>query len=366
MLVKLLSLLRKLLIALRLLPFIKRILYSPSLSVATLSSSSGFLYRIRSLIEKANYHDCIKVDDVPAIHGYWYNKFIVPKLNSLGYLSEDDFYMKNILRRIDSHNCREIRGVSIGTGNCEFEVSIAQQLRDAGIASFSIECVDFNQAMLDRGQILAKQAGVLEHITPVQCDFNRWVPNCEYDFVIARWSLHHVVNLEGLFDRIKQAMKPTSVFLSSDMIGRNGHMRWPESLAIVNEYWKRMPDEYKYNPMLAKNTELYENFDCSRAGFEGIRAQDILPLLLERFHFDVFIGFSNIIEPFVDRAAGRNFDPSREWDRAFIDEVHRRDELEFVKGSVKPTQMFACMSNCNSGRAECIEPMTAQFSVRLQ
>lgn len=365
MLIKFLSSFRKFLIAVGLLPLVKRILYSPALNIATLSSSSGPLYAIRSLIEKANYHDCIKVDDVPTIRGYWYDKFILPKLNSFGYSSEDDFYIKNILRKIDLHNYNSIRCLSIGTGNCEFEVRLAQQLRGAGVERFTIECMDFNQAMLDRGQVLTKQGEVPEHIIPFQCDFNKWIPVGEYDVVIARWSLHHVVNLEGLFDHVKQAMKPSGVFLSSDMIGRNGHMRWPESLRIVNEYWKKMPVEYKYNPMLAKSTEEYENFDCSRAGFEGIRAQDILPLLLDRFHFEVFIGFSNIIESFIDRAAGRNFDPSREWDRKFIDEVHLRDEMEFLKGNVKPTQMFACMSKVKSDRSECILPMTPQFSVRI-
>ena len=42
--------------------------------------------------------------------------------------------------------------------------------------------------------------------------------------------------------------------------------------------------------------------------FEGIRAQDILPLLVERFTFDEFIGFGNVIDPFVDRSFGPNFD----------------------------------------------------------
>jgi hypothetical protein len=54
--------------------------------------------------------------------------------------------------------------------------------------------------------------------------------------------------------------------------------------------------------------------------FEGIRSQDILPLLLEYFHFEVFIPYGNVIDPFIDRTFGPNFDSSREWDRDF----HRR------------------------------------------
>ena len=49
--------------------------------------------------------------------------------------------------------------------------------------------------------------------------------NHEYDAVIANQSLHHVTNLEGLFDAIRHSLHPTGVFVTSDMIGRNGHDR---------------------------------------------------------------------------------------------------------------------------------------------
>ena len=74
-------------------------------------------------------------------------------------------------------------------------------------------------------------------------------------------------------------------------------MRWPEALAIVHELWKELPDRYKYNHQLKRLEIEYENWDCSRqGGFEGVRAQEILPLLLKKFHFDLFVGFGNVIE----------------------------------------------------------------------
>jgi hypothetical protein len=67
------------------------------------------------------------------------------------------------------------------------------------------------------------------------------------------------------------------------------------------------------------------------------------------------IPYGNVIDPFIDRGFGHHFDPASEWDRSFIDEVHRRDEAELASGRIKPTHMIAVVAN---------EPSTApQISV---
>jgi 2-polyprenyl-3-methyl-5-hydroxy-6-metoxy-1,4-benzoquinol methylase len=132
--------------------------------------------------------------------------------------------------------------------------------------------------MLERGRTLAKQSGVSGNLTFTQGDFNTWQPERSYDAVVANQALHHVVTLEGLFANIRASLRPDGIFVTSDMIGRNGHMRWPEALEIVHEFWRQLPESYRYNRQLKRYEELYQNWDCSTEGFEGIRAQDILPL----------------------------------------------------------------------------------------
>src|SRR5262249_46889203 len=158
---------------------------------------------------------------------------------------------------------------------------------------------------------------------------------------IASHSLHHVVELEHLLDQARSALEPCGRFVINDMIGRNGHMRWPEALAIVELIWATTPVRYRYNQQLSRFEELYENWDCSAVGFEGIRAQDILPLLLKRFYPAEFLGFANVIGLFVDRAFGHNLNPGLEEDRVFIDRVAQLDDLFIDLGVVKPTQMIA-------------------------
>ena len=88
----------------------------------------------------------------------------------------------------------------------------------------------------------------------------------------------------------------------------------------------------------------YINHDCSTEGFEGIRAQDVLPLMVEKFDFDLFIPFANLILVFIDRPFGPNFDHTNAEDLAFIDHIHKLDEEHMIKGDIKPTQMLAVLS----------------------
>src|ERR1700682_4986821 len=106
--------------------------------------------------------------------------------------------------------------------------------------------------MLQRGKALAIASDVVEHMA-FQCeDVNNWSPQGTYHAVIANQSLHHVLNLEHLFDAIRDAIGVVGVFLTSDIIGRNGHMRWPEALTIVQEFWQEMPKRMRFNLQLER------------------------------------------------------------------------------------------------------------------
>jgi hypothetical protein len=141
-------------------------------------------------------------------------------------------------------------------------------------------------------------------------------------------------------------------------------MLWPEAASILREYWSELPDSYRYNVQLLRLERTFENWDCSNEGFEGIRAQDILPLLLDRFDFELFVGFANIIDSFIGRSFGPNFDADSPSDRAFIDRVHARDQEEILAGRLKPTHMTAVMHNKPFADRRCWQHLTPEFCVR--
>jgi SAM-dependent methyltransferase len=302
-------------------------------------------YRVRRMVEKEIFSQQTVVHDLPPIFHYWSNKWLRPQLEAFGFSNPDQFFAMYLQRSHDDavQAGRSARFASLGSGNCDTEVRFALALRDAGCQEFSIECLDLNMAMLERGRELARQHGVAGHLAFTRGDFNRWKPSQCYDAIVANQSLHHVVNLEGLFKTIESALVDDGRFVTSDMIGRNGHRRWPEALALVQEYWRDLPDSHRRNVQLRRYETEFMDWDCSVVGFEGIRSQDILPLLISSFAFEFFFAYGNIIDPFIDRSFGPNFDATQAWDREFIDKVHLRDEKEMFAGRVTPTHVMAVM-----------------------
>ncbi|MFV0278532.1 MAG: class I SAM-dependent methyltransferase, partial [Parahaliea sp.] len=191
-----------------------------------------------------------------------------------------------------------------------------------------------------------------------------WQPAGTYDVIIANQCLHHVLELENLLAAVKRSLAKNGYFLTSDMIGRNGHQRWPEALELVKEFWQELPETYRYNRLLKRKEMEYINHDCSEFCFEGIRAQDILPLLIKHFHFELFIPFANIVTVFIDRPFGHNFDARGEWDRDFIDRLHARDEEAMLCGEIKPTQMLAVLRNTPVETTLLDPRLTPAFCVR--
>lgn len=320
-------------------------------------------YEARVAQETGRFAGELDVNALPDIFHYWSNTYLRPMLESLGFAHPEDFFAKSILAHAGERGIAP-RIISIGSGNCDAEVRIAQALRASGLNEFSFECLDLTTAMLERGRQLAEAAGLASQFRFASADFNRWRPAQPYDVVMANQSLHHVVDLEHLFDAVAAAIGAHGIFVTSDMIGRNGHQRWPEALAILQSFWQELPASYRYNLQLQRDEPEFMNWDCSVEGFEGIRAQDILPLLLERFGFRLFFAFGNVVTPFVDRSFGHHFSAERDWDRDFIDRVHARDQAEIEAGHLKPTHMMAVMTNDRSTEPRVYKHLTPPFCLR--
>lgn len=349
-----------------LLPYAKRA-YGALMQTGNSSLLGPIAYELRTLVERANFSGIGVVHNLPQIHHYWSNKFLKPKCEQLGFSGTDEFYLtfiKDALCRGKASGQSKI--ISAGSGNGDLEVRLASRLLEDGFRDFQIECLDMDPARLERCMAHAQAAKVNEYVLTVRGDFNKWTPERSqtYQCIIANQALHHVLDLEHLFDSIQRAMTASGLFLSSDMIGRNGHQRWPEARAILEEYWATLPRSKKYNRHLNRVENEYKDWDCSVFGFEGIRAQDVLPLLVDRFGFEVFLGFGGVIDPFIDRAFGPNFDVENPEDRHMIDRIATRNDAELQRGTLKPTQMYAVMCLDKSAAVRCWNSLTPPRAIR--
>jgi SAM-dependent methyltransferase len=310
------------------------------------------------------YQDVTNVHDLPSIFHYWSSKYLQPKFELLGFSNPDEFYIRyisRIARSAPESNCKIL---SLGAGNCDAEVRLSQVLAEIGIHNFTFDCLDINAQMLARGRQLAQEARLTPHFAFVESDISGWETNDSYNIIIANQSLHHFVELEVLFEKARQTLRDDGFFLTNDMIGRNGHMRWPEALELVQALWSLLDEKHKWNCQLKRQEEVYENWDCSLEGFEGVRSQDILPLLLKTFQFDCFLGFANLASVFVDRNFGPNFNITSQQDCNFIDFVAKLDDYFIESGKIKPTQMLAAMTKSGTADAKVYKHLTPEFCVR--
>jgi len=322
------------------------------------------VYQCKIEQELAYYREVENVHDLPEIFHYWSNRYLLPMLQTAGFDNSGQFYLQRLSDACRKKAADTCSFVSVGAGNCDIEITLARKLVDAELCNFSFECVELNPHMVARGQSLAQEQGVTDYMRFSNQDIIHWQPETPYDCVIANQSLHHFVELEVLFGKIAQNLAPGGLFLSHDMIGRNGHMRWPETLEIINRVWREMPDKYKHNRQLKRFEAEYDNWDCSSEGLEGIRAQDILPLLLERFNFKIFLAWGGIVDIFIDRGFGHNFDHKDRCDRLFIDMLHFLNMSKLHDGSIKPTQVIAAMTTEPVAETMCYKNLTPVFCLR--
>lgn len=314
--------------------------------------------------ELERYRDCWQVHDLPAIHSFWSRRVVLPKLQACGFAGIAELYLHFITEACRRRPERLHRLISLGAGNCDLELQLAAECLARDVDNLQIECLELNPEMLGRGRAAAESAGLASMVRFEERDLERWREREPVTIVLANHSLHHLVDLEGLLDSVRASLEPDGVFLVNDMIGRNGHLRWPEARVHVEAIWSVLPRRYKFNRQLQRIEDEFADWDCSVEGNEGIRAQEVLPLLIERFAFDTFVAFGNLANVFVDRAFGPNFDVANPVDTAWVERIADLDEQLMDRGHLTPTQMIGALRANPGSPARCYRHWTPHFCVR--
>lgn len=305
------------------------------------------------------------IHDLPEIFHLWSGNFIQPGLvDVFGAESINDFYF-NAAREVSEDFSRPFRVLSVGCGDGTVELELAQSLRDRADADFRLIGADLSPVLIERFEEKVRDAGLRDRVFPKLEDLNSVASDETYDLIMANHSLHHIVDLEGIFAFIHRALLPHGIFATCDMIGRNGHMRWPETEALLQAVWPMLTDKQKFHHQLLRpNPDRFEDFDCSGEGFEGIRAQDILYLILNSFKSYKFFGYGGFVDVLVDRGFGHGFDAEDEDQRAFVTTLAKFNEMMLDAGMIKPTVMSAYFTKDDRGE-RCFHGRSALRSLRL-
>src|ERR1051325_1153739 len=151
------------------------------------------------------------------------------------------------------------RLLSLGCGYGGHELSIAAKLRKP----FELIAVDLNPKLFREAERRAQNAGL--NIKFVAADLNFiCVSPASFDVIYAHASLHHVLNLEHLFEQIHRGLKQTGRLIVLDIIGNNQVIFWKENVVFAAGIIKRMP--LRYWPAVGKKLSS-ASMPLSRARF---------------------------------------------------------------------------------------------------
>ena len=294
-------------------------------------------------------HAHAPIHDSPKIADWANEQFLAPMLGKLfEATSVADIYAIELCKAAERTGCDCI--VSLGAGDGAQEIAVLQAAARLGLTPFRIICLELSEILIDRSMAAVEAAGLAGRIDMRSADLNAELALEGGPFAgfMAHHSLHHIEALETLFDGVARYMHPEGVFVTFDMIGRNSHMRWPEVLGPVRDIWRQLPVKLKRDHARGRDDLWFTDWDCSIEGFEGVRAQDILPLLNRRFRFEKFLAWGGLSDVFVDRRFGYNFDPAITADREFISSIVAAEDRLIASGRNYPTQMVAVMRSLSS------------------
>lgn len=134
----------------------------------------------------------------------------------------------------------------------------------------------------------AEQAGLDDRLTYEVQDLNTVAlePN-RYDAVFAAMSLHHVSNLEHLFDQVHQTLTDGGLFIINEYVGPD-RFQWTDlQLEVANQLLALLPETHRIDSASGQLREQVERMTTehmiSTDPSEAVRSSEIVRLIEERF-----------------------------------------------------------------------------------
>jgi O-antigen biosynthesis protein len=161
-----------------------------------------------------------------------------------------------------------------------------------------------------------------------------------FSLIVAGQCLHHVRNLESLFDRIRSALAPDGLFALNEYVGPS-RFQWSDRVErYMNRLLEALPDRYRREgpggplrgPVRRPAPETVAASDDS----EAVRSAEILPLLEAQFEVLLRRDYGGTLLQSVLAGIAANFDPDKDVDRSMIELLVAFEE-EMIDARVIPS-----------------------------
>ena len=239
-------------------------------------------------------------------------------------------WLEGLVQRLDLPT--DGRWLSIGCGAGNQEIDSAKQ----GLFSHLLG-IDLSPASLDAARVRAKEEGVETEVEFVQGDFVSFdPPESSYDVVFMNMALHHVEELDGLFERILPLMGPKSYFLIHEYVGPRQFQFPDHQLAIVRALLHSLPEELRIDSTTGKIKQRYDRrpveFWNEVDPSESIRSDLIVPKLYQYFEVVDRIDYGGTILHLLLEHIVHNFDPGNPGHCALLDLLGGIEDLLIDRG----------------------------------
>ncbi len=160
------------------------------------------------------------------------------------------------------------------------------------------------------------------------------LPDNAYDLVVVQQAFHHFDALEFVAGQISRALKPHGVFVLKDYIGANFLQRTPKQRAVCSMLWRTLPERYRRHVSGRVLDGIYIPRKEDLPPYEGIRAEDVLPVIEARFRTLHSHTYGGILFPLWNGFA-QNYTESAD-DRALVERLWQLDRQMIDSGAVEP------------------------------
>ena len=173
------------------------------------------------------------------------------------------------------------RALVLGCGSGWLERALAGRGRFR-----SIVACDFAAETVNRAREAAARAG-LESIEYRVVDLEREPLDGPYGAIFANDVLHHITDLEGIYERIHDALAPDGKFLFCEYVGPNRFQYTDDRMDLINRYFRLVPDHLRRSHVTGQILWRRERLSAEQVAkedpTEAVRSEDVLPLATARF-----------------------------------------------------------------------------------
>jgi ubiquinone/menaquinone biosynthesis C-methylase UbiE len=261
----------------------------------------------------------------------------------------DEYGWLSWLKRVYGASPRA-RVLELGSGNGDLLLDLRRiKLADEFVG------LDISEIGVQVASGKAAEAGYA-NVKFSQCDLNRLTLEAgAYDMVVTQMSLHHLENLEQVFEQVAQALMPGGSFAANDYVGPTRWQFTPMQLILANAILQVLPrrlrvryPDGKIKSIVGRPTvQQMIEMDPS----EAVRSEEIVPLFQRYFTLEHRIDYGGSVSILVLDNIIDNFratDPSSvKWLRVIlaIDHWARRT------GLVPPINLVLAGRPKHDGRA---------------